>query len=333
MKTTQGERPLIWRVSERPRRMLGFVSKYGTLIGMGLMIACFSLVAPRSFPTFTNLVNVLNQASLTAIIAAGLTITLVAGEMDLSIGYNASLAGVLIAGLMVNQGLPMPYAIALVLLGGAAIGWMNGVIVTKLGVNAVVATLGTGTVFIGLSFAYSAGIPIAAGMPEEFLRISLGRAFGVPHNILIMAGVLCLLWVVLNHTDLGQHIQAVGGNIEAARFSGIRVDRTKIAAFIIAGMCAALTGILLSSLIGSGSTGAGDSYLLDAFTAAFLGSATLRDGEFHIVGTFLGVLLIGIGFNGLGILGAPTYYQHVFKGATLVLAVALSTVARSYART
>jgi ribose transport system permease protein len=146
-----------------------------------------------------------------------------------------------------------------------------------------------------------------------------------------MLGILLVLWVTLNKTDIGQKMQAVGSNIEAARLSGIRVDRIKMFAFATAGLCAAITGTLLSSLLGSGTLGVGDGYLLDAFAAVFLGSATLRDGEFHIVGTFIGVLILAVGFNGLAILGAPTHFQPIFKGGILILAVGVSALARRYA--
>ena len=317
--------------NRKQRVLLGFIAKYGSIMGMGIMIVVFSVAAPRAFPTLNNFLNILNQASLTAIIAGGLTVALIVGELDLSIGYNASLAGVLVTGLMVKQGLPVPVAIVIVLLVGMIIGIANGAIVTKVRVNSVIATLGMGSILVGLTFAYSTGVPIAAGVPKAFTGIALNRAWGVPNNVIIMFVVLLILWLVVNRTDLGQRIQAVGGNIEAARLSGVRVDRVKIFAFVVAGVCAALTGVLLASLIGSGTASAADSYLLNAFAAAYLGSATLKDGEFHIPGTFIGVLIIGIGFNGLAIFGAPTFYQYVFQGAILILAVGLSTVARQLA--
>jgi ribose transport system permease protein len=313
------------------RAVLSFVAKYGSLIGMLIMIVFFSIAAPRAFPTLSNFLNILNQASLTAIIAGGLTVVLIVGEMDLSIGYNGSLSGVLVTGLMVKQGLPVWLAIVLVLGVGAIVGILNGTIVTKVKVNSVIATLGIGSILVGLTFAYSTGVPIASGVPKAFTAIALNRTGGVPNNIIIMLFVLFLLWLLVNRTDLGQKIQAVGGNVEAARLSGIRVDRVKIIAYVAAGICAALTGILLASLIGSGTASAADSYLLNAFAATFLGSATLKDGEFHIPGTFIGVLIIGIGFNGLAIFGAPTFYQYVFQGAILVIAVGLSSVARQLA--
>jgi ribose transport system permease protein len=316
----------------RRRGALAFVAKYGSLIGLFLMILIFSIAAPRAFPTLSNFLNILNQASLTAIIAGGLTVVLIVGEMDLSIGYHGSLAGVLVTGLMVKQGVPFWLAILLVLGVGALIGSVNGAVVTKVKVNSVIATLGMGSILVGLTFAYSTGVPIASGVPKIFTAIALNRTVGIPNNILIMAAVLFFLWLLVNRTDLGQQIQAVGGSIEAARLSGIRVDRVKIIAYVVSGLCAALTGILLASLIGSGTASAADSYLLSAFAATYLGSATLKDGEFHIPGTFIGVLIIGIGLNGLAIMGAPTFYQYIFQGVILLLAVGLSSVARQLAK-
>lgn len=296
------------------------------------MIAAFAAAAPTFFFTFSNFVNILNQAALTAIIAGGLTVAVIVGELDLSIGNAASFAGVLVTGLMVRQSLSPLLAIGLVLIVAVLIGLINGLIVSKLRVNSVIGTLGTGSIIVGLNYAYSTGAPIATGVPSGFTNISLGSTFGIPNNILIMLGVLILLWLLVNRTETGQRIQAVGGNVEAARLSGVQVDRIKILAFVVAAVAAALTGILLASLIGSGTTTAADAYLLNSFAAVFLGSATLRDGEFHVPGTFIGVLIIGIGFNGLAIFGAPTFYQYVFQGAILVTAVGLSTVARRYSK-
>ena len=312
----------------RAKAALGFLARYGTIVGLALMIATFSVISPVAFPTLANGVNVLNQASLAMIIAGGLTLAVIVGELDLSIGFAASMEGVLVTGLIVHTGLPIPVAILAVIGVGALIGLMNGLIVTKARVNSVIATLGMGTIIVGLNFAYSSGVPIVAGVPEAFLDISLGRFYGIPHNIIIMVLVLGFLWFVVERTSVGQAIQAVGGNPAAARLSGINVDGIKILGFVVSGVCAAITGILLAARLGSGTTSAADSYLLTAFAAVFLGSATLRDGEFHVLGTFIGVLIIAIGFNGLAIFGAPTWTQFVFQGAILILAVGLSSLGR-----
>ncbi|WP_245440671.1 ABC transporter permease [Mesorhizobium sanjuanii] len=319
------------RKSSWKRTALIWLSRYGTIVGLVLMVVFFSANAPGIFLSRANFLNILSQASLTAIIASGLTYTLVVGEFDLSIGYVASFVGLIVTGLMAYQGFPIWLSIVCALLLGAAIGALNGVLVTKVRINAVISTLGIGTMLTGIGFTYSS-FPIATGIPRAFTDISLGRlVFGLPNPVIIMVIVLIALWVILNKTDIGQKMQAVGGNLEAARLSGIRVDRIKIFAFATAGFCAALTGTLLSSLLGSGTLAAADGYLLDAFAAVFLGSATLKEGEFHITGTLVGVLILAVGFNGLSIFGAPTHFQPIFKGGILVLAVGMSALARRYA--
>jgi ribose transport system permease protein len=320
------------RLSPSARTGLAIFARYATIIGLALMIVIFSVLSPDAFPTFNNFVNVLNQASLATIIAGGLTLAVVVGELDLSIGYAASLHGVLVTGLIVHDKLPIALAIVIVLALGALIGVVNGLIVTKLRVNSVIATLGVGTIIVGLAFAYSSGVPIVAGVPEGFLQLSLGRwLLGIPNPIIVMAVVVMGLWLLVERTAIGQEIQAVGGNPIAARLAGISVDRIKILGFVISAVCAALTGALLASRLGSGTTNAADSYLLTAFAAVFLGSATLRDGEFHVLGTFIGTLIIVFGFNGLNIFGAPTFSQYVFQGTILVVAVALSSLGRMLA--
>jgi ribose transport system permease protein len=320
------------RLTPRTKAALGIFARYATILGLLAMIIAFSILSPRAFSTLGNFTNVLNQASLAMIIAGGLTLAVIVGELDLSIGFAASLHGILVTGFIVHDKLPIPVAIGIVVALGALIGLVNGFIVTKMKVNSVIATLGVGTIITGLAFAYSAGVPIVAGVPEAFLQLSLGRwLFGIPNNIVIMIFVLGFLWILVERTSIGQEIQAVGGNAAAARLAGINVDRIKTLGFVISGMCAALTGVLLASRLGSGTASAADSYLLTAFAAVFLGSATLRDGEFHVLGTLIGALIIAFGFNGLSIFGAPTFPQYVFQGAILIIAVGLSSLGRSLA--
>jgi ribose transport system permease protein len=304
------------------------ISKFGTIIGMAIMFLAFSIAVPRIFPTLLNMVNIINQASLSAIIAGGLTMALIAGEMDLSVAYLASFAGVLVTGFMVDYHLSVVAAIVAVLIICAALGVLNGIIITKLQVNAVVATLGTGSIIVGLNYAYAQGVPIASGLPSTFQNIAIGRTLGIPNNILIMVVVLTILWLFLNYTEWGVQLRATGGNTIAARLSGIQVDRIKIMGLCIGSCCAGITGILLASLIGSGTSAAADGYLMPAFAAVFLGSATLKKGDFHIVGTLIGVFFIQIGFNGLAIFGAPTFVQYFFRGGILIIAVGLSSIAR-----
>jgi ribose transport system permease protein len=312
--------------------VMRILSTYGTIIALVVMLIVFSIAAPATFPTFDNFRNIFNDMALGAIIAAGLTLPMVSGDFDLSIGYVASFSGILVTGLLSHNQWPVPVAIFAVVGIGLLVGVINGLIVSKLGVNAFIATLGTGTVMIGLNYAYSGGTPMQLTHSLSFTQISLGRFGPIPHLVVIMAVVLVVLWVLLNRTVQGQHIKAIGVNPETSRRAGIAVDRSRIVTFAVAGTCAAITGVLLASNLGSGQVTAGDGYMLDSFAAAFLGSAALREGQFHIVGTLIGVLTVAIGNNGLAMIGAPIFTQYVFSGGLLVLAVALGSIGQRYAR-
>lgn len=308
------------------------LSTYGTLLALAVMVVVFAVLQPDTFATFDNFRNIFNDMAIGAIIAAGLTVPLVGGDFDLSVGYVASFSGLLVVGLLSDFQLPIPLAILAVIGAGAVIGIVNGLIVSKVGVNAFIATLGTGTVVVGLNYAYSNGIPLQLTHGMDFTEVALGRIGAVPHLVLIMAAVLGLLWVLLNWTVQGQHIKAIGVSAETARRAGIAVDRSRIVAFAVAGTCAAITGILMASNLGSGQVTAGDGFTLTSFAAAFLGSAALREGQFHILGTLIGVVTVAVGNNGLAMIGAPIFTQYLFSGGLLVVAVALGGIGRRYAR-
>lgn len=318
-----------WSRRGTAMRVLG---TYGTIIVLVAMLVVFSLAAPRTFATLGNFRNIFNDMAIGTIVAAGLTVPLVAGDFDLSIGYVASFCGLLIVGILSAGLLPIPLAIVVVIAVGTLIGVVNGLIVSKIGVNAFIATLGTGTVVVGLNYAYSGGIPIQLTQAREFTDIAIGRIFGIPHLVVIAAGVLVILWIILNRTVQGQHIRAIGVSAESARRVGVAVDRSRIVAFAIASTCASIGGILIASNLGSGQVTAGDGFMLTSFSAAFLGSAALREGQFHILGTLIGVLTVAVGNNGLAMIGAPIFTQFVFAGTLLVVAVALGAIGRRFAR-
>lgn len=317
----------------RPQRSVGqsvtlFIGKFGALIVLGLLLIVFTIISPQYFLTWGNIVQIFNQSALAAIIAGGLTMVLATNQFDLSIGNVASISGVLVAYLMI-QGLAIPVAILITLFVGVLVGIVNSLLVTRLGVNALVATLGVGSVVIGANYFISGGAaqPFGSVVPE-FSNISVGTWFGIPRNVYYMAVVMAMLWIILNRTDLGRNMQAVGGNSEAAHLAGVGVKSVTSAAFVICSICAAITGILLASVVGSGQPTGGDGYTLSAFAAAFLGTAVLREGQFHIVGTLVGVITVSTGFNGLALAGVPSYVQFLFQGLVLIAAVSFSTVAR-----
>ncbi|MFJ6199940.1 ABC transporter permease [Micromonospora sp. NPDC092111] len=309
------------------QRVLAFLARFGTLIVLGAMILGFGIARPVEFLSERNLINVLNQSALLAIVAAGLTYVLVAGQFDLSFANVVSFSGILCVGLMERSGVPVLFAVGGALLAAALVGVVNGILVAHVRINAIVATLGTSTVLLGLNFLYSNGAPITLGA-GRFTEISRGRPGGIPIPVIIMTVVLVVLWVVLNRTLLGHHLQATGSNAVAARLAGVDVGRVTIAAFVGVAVCAGICGVLLSARIGSGMVTAGDGFLLSAFAAAFLGASVIRDGQFHILGTFVGVLVVSIAGNGLAILGAQSYALYLVQGSVLLAAVALSTTSR-----
>ncbi|MFD1714819.1 ABC transporter permease [Amnibacterium flavum] len=324
-------------VDTTPKRSAGqsvtlFMGKYGALIVLALLVIVFSIMEPKYFLSWGNIVQIFNQSALAAIVACGLTLVLAANQFDLSIGNTASLSGIAVAAMLIG-GVPIPVAIIVAILIGLAVGLLNSFLVTRLGVNALVATLGVGSVAIGANYLISGGAaqPFGAYVPE-FTEISVGTWFGIPKNVYYMVVIVAILWVVLNRTVLGRNIQAVGGNAEASRLVGVPVRSVTTAAFVICSICAAITGILLASVVGSGQATGGDGYTLQAFAAAFLGTAVMREGQFHILGTVVGVVTVATGFNGLAIIGVPAFAQFLFQGLVLIAAVSFSTVARKLTR-
>ncbi len=309
-------------------RVWRWFGRYGALLVLAVLVIGTSILEPATFATWDNVVNILNQSALSAIIAMGLTFALVTGEFDLSIGNVASLSGVVCLSTMVDKGLNIPLALLLAVVIGAVVGLVNGLVVTLMNVNALVATLGVGTVAVGVNYAVAGGTPVGLPDPGAFIQVTLGRFLGIPYPVFMMLGLAAVLWFVLNRTVLGQAMQAVGGNPVAARLSGIRVERVRVFAFVICGTCAGLTGILLASRTGSAAVSGGDSYLLAAFAAAFFGSAVLRDGEFHVLGTLVGVITVSVGFNAIALIGLETYWQYLFQGLLLILGVGVGSLAR-----
>jgi ribose transport system permease protein len=307
---------------------LTILSKYGTIIALTLMIIGFSMVRPAQFPTIKNALVILKAGAEVSIVAIGLTVVMVLLDFDLSIGFLASLAGILTTGLMSYQQLPWPLAVAIGLLVGSAAGFINGKIVTGLGVSSIITTLATGSIFVGLTFWYGRGSAVFSGIPKEFVGLARATPFGIPSNVILMAVFAFLIWVFLTHTEKGRHMYAIGGSPEAARLSGINVERTRVLAFTITGFASALAGIALAARLSQGHPQGGDAFLLDSFTACFLGAATLRNGEFNVPGTVIAVIIISVMVNGLTMVGAEFFLQNIIKGSLLVAAVALSGVGR-----
>ena len=301
-----------------------WLARYGTLASLAALLIVFSLARLDVFPTVDNLLNIMNQVSILGTMAFGLTVCLVMGLFDLSIAAMATLGGYVATFLLVQypDTISVPLAVLISLAVAGAIGVFNGLIVSYLGISAFIATLATGSIITGAMLGISNSKTIITGIPDEFLVIGQGSVFGVSNPILIMLAIGFILWLLLEHTQLGRHLYAIGGSAEASRLSGIAVKRYAPIALAICAGCAGLGGLIAASVLGAGRPqGVGDTYLLNAFAAVFIGASSLRPGKFHIIGTFIGVMLIGVINNGLSVMGVPTYWQYIVQGVLLIIAL------------
>jgi ribose transport system permease protein len=304
-------------------RFIDLVSRYGTIVSLVVCVVIFSALRPDVFATSQNFLNILNQVSILGIIALGLTVALVQGLFDLSLASMATLGGFMVTKWLSEGTIGSPVvAVVVMLVLALAIGCLNGIVVAYGGVSAFIATLAVGSILTGLVLGISKSATILSGIPDGFLIMGQGKVGPVPAPVVFLAIVAILLYVFLEQTQVGRHMYAIGGNAETARLSGIAVKRYALIALGISAMCAALGGMIVAANLGVGRPqGVGDTYLLDAFAAAFIGASTLRPGRFHIIGTVIGVLLIGVINNGLSIMGVETFWQYAVRGMILLLAV------------
>lgn len=326
MRSNWGTSPLRARWASAVTLLPG-IRRYGIIVSLLVLFACFSLLRPAIFPTVSNLISILKQVSLLGVLSAGLTVCLVLGDFDLSVAAVATWSGVMIAALLPQMN--MWLAIPLVVSMGVGIGLVNGFFSAVIGISPFIVTLATQTMLRGLTLWYTGGYSLYSGIPKAFIRVGRGTFLGIPYLVYIMLLVYIVIYIAARHMAFGKKLYAVGGNATAAKYSGIHVVRVHLVAFVIAGSLAALTGVLLAARLSSGQPRAGEGLLLSAFAACFLGATTFHVGRFNILGTLVGVLFIGMVNNGLVILGVPFYLQYVIQGAILVLSIAASGLARS----
>lgn len=244
----------------------------GTLIGLLIIVVTFSFLSPV-FWTLPNLLNILQQSSINAIIALGMTLVIISGGIDLSVGPTAALSAVLGATLMV-AGVPVPLAVMATLGVGALCGVFSGTLVAYAGLQPFIVTLGGLSLFRALALIFTNGNPVF-GIPMEFRNLVNSTVFGVPTPIIVVVVIALFLWVVMNKTPLGEYILAVGGNEEAARVAGVPVKRTKVTVFVISGVLASLAALILIARLGAAEPTIGNLWELDAIAAAAIGGASL----------------------------------------------------------
>ncbi len=293
------------------------------LAGVLILVVLFLSWRSQYFFTTDNLIVVARQASLSLIIAVGMTFVILTGGIDLSVGSTVALVSILTGEFMVNLQLPVVLAAALALVCGLLVGLVNGVLVGTTPIPAFVVTLGMLAVARGLALGITQGQSIS-GMPSDFLVLGQGSLAGIPIPVWIAAVVAVLAHLVLSRTRFGRNVYFIGSNEQAAVLSGIRVRRTKIAIFVIAAGLAALEAIIETSRLSVGQPSAGSGYELVAIGAVVIGGASLFGGEGSILGTVLGTCLLALIQNGLILLGISAYWQQVFSGTIIVAAVGLN---------
>jgi ribose transport system permease protein len=306
------------------------LARFQSFLALALMVIALSLASPN-FLTVDNTLNVLRQISINLCLSLGMTLVILSGGSDLSVGSVLALAGAVAAGLLKNGlALPrfnllvqftVPGAIVAGIIVGMVLGWFNGLVITRFKLPPFVATLGTLSIARGLTMLWTGGFPVT-GLGDNFGRLGTGHALGIPMPVWISAALVAVFIVVTRRTRFGRHVYAVGGNERAATLSGLAVPRIKLMVYTLGGGLAAVAGLLVTARLDSATPNAGLGYELDSIAAVVIGGTSLSGGRGSILGTVLGCLIIGVLNNGLFLLDVSPFWQQVVKGFVILAAVA-----------
>jgi ribose transport system permease protein len=299
--------------------------RVGILLVLVLLAALMAALAPN-FVSLGNAVNVARSVSINAILAAGMTLVILTGGIDLSVGSILAVSGVT-GVLLWSNGIPTPIALLGGVLVGALAGAVNGVFVARFALPAFIVTLGSMTYLRGLAYSLLGGQPLVA-TELGYRGVGNGSIAGIPQPVIIMIVVYAVLWFVLERTRFGRHVYAVGGNMEGARLAGINVRRVLMSVYMIGGAAAGVAGVIFSARVLSAQPTAGTGYELDAIAAVVLGGTALAGGRGRILGTLIGAVIIGVLSNGLVLMNVPFFYQLVIKGIVIIIAIGLDSLKR-----
>ena len=297
-----------------------FKENLGIIVAF-LVLCVFLSVFPKtsgSFFTRQNIFNVLRQISTNLFLACGMTMVIILGGIDLSVGSIIALSGCISAGCVARYNLPLPIALLMGLLVGLLVGMFNGAVISKTTIPAFIVTLATMNIAKGLAYVYTGGSPVRV-VTKEWQFLGAGYVGIFPTPVVILVIVLIITAIIMNKTKMGRHMYAVGGNQQAAEFSGIKVEKVKFFVHAFSGLMAGLAGIVLAS----GQPTAGDGAEMDAIAAVVVGGTSMAGGSGKIGGTIIGGLIIGVLNNGLNLLNVNSFWQYVVKGVVILLAVFL----------
>ena len=301
-----------------------FKENLGIIVAF-LVLCVFLSVFPKtsgSFFTRQNIFNVLRQISTNLFLACGMTMVIILGGIDLSVGSIIALSGCISAGCVARYNLPLPIALLMGLLVGLLVGMFNGAVISKTTIPAFIVTLATMNIAKGLAYVYTGGSPVRV-VTKEWQFLGAGYVGIFPTPVVILVIVLIITAIIMNKTKMGRHMYAVGGNQQAAEFSGIKVEKVKFFVHAFSGLMAGLDGIVLASRMYSGQPTAGDGAEMDAIAAVVVGGTSMAGGSGKIGGTIIGGLIIGVLNNGLNLLNVNSFWQYVVKGVVILLAVFL----------
>ena len=307
-----------------------FKRNIGTIIGLLLLVVIVSVSTPK-FMTTSNILNLLKSNSVNAIICCGMLLAILMGEIDISVGSTVGLTGVIGAYLITNMGAPVWLTVIACLAVGALIGTINGFAISYLGVPAFVATLATQSLGRGLTEIISGGVTIRV---RNDAYTALGNTtFGGISIIILYAGlILIATWFLLNRTRFGYYIYALGGNKTAAQYSGVNVKKYNMLPYVLIGLLCGVGGIVWSARLGSAAATLGSGFEMDAIAAVVIGGTSMSGGVGTVGGTFIGILIIGVITNGLNLMGINSFWQDVFKGIIIMVAVVIDVFRKSRAK-
>ena len=309
------------------KAMIFLKENLGIIIAL-LILCVFLSVFPgtsESFPTVRNVFNVLRQISSNLLLACGMTMVIILGGIDLSVGSVIALSGVLAAGCVSRYGMAIAPAMIVGVLIGIVFGAFNGAVVAKTTIPPFIVTLATMNIARGLAGVYTGGSPVRV-VSDEWQFLGAGYIGGVPVPVIIMIVVFIASILIVNRTKMGRYIYAVGGNVQAAKFSGINVAKVKFFVYTYTGFLAGLAGIILASRMYSGQPTAGEGAEMDAIAAVVVGGTFMSGGSGKLGGTLIGALIIGILNNGLNLMNVNSFWQTVVKGVVILLAVFLDYI-------
>lgn len=303
-------------------------STYGVFFILAIEFLIFSL-ASKSFLTLGNILSVGRQMSFTGIAAIGMTLVMLTGGIDISVGSMLAMAGVLCAKLSADVGLPLWIAVVITLLIGALFGLINGAAVTRLHIPALIATLATQTILKGIAYLLTNAVPVK-NLSTTYKFLGQGYIFGViPVPLIITVALYVLAWWYLDKTYLGRRVYLSGGNEEAARLSGINTKWTITGTYVFSGVFAAIAGVLMAARLGSGQPSVGSGFEMDVITATVLGGISVNGGKGKVVNVFVGACIMGVLANGMTMLNINQYLQWIINGLVLLFAVTMSNLRKS----